>query len=74
MEVHFSPDTEARLNQLAARTGKDTATVVEEAVGRMLEYDIYFLKAIEEGRAGARRGELTEHDAVVENIEQIFQS
>ena len=74
MEVHFSPDKEARLQQLATRIGKDTAQVVEEAVDRMLEYDIRFVEAVGEGRAAARRGELLEHDAVVERIEQILHS
>jgi predicted transcriptional regulator len=55
MEVHLSPDKEARLQQFAARAGKATAQVVEEAVDRMLEYDAHFLKAVEEGRAEARR-------------------
>lgn len=74
MEVHFSPDKEARLLQLAMRTGKNTAQVVEEAVDRMLEYDVRFLEAVEEGRRAARRGELLEHEAVVERIEQILRS
>jgi predicted transcriptional regulator len=74
MEVHFSPDKEARLRQVATRTGKDAAQLVEEAVDRMLEYDARFIEAVEEGRASARRGELLEHDAVVERIEQIFRS
>jgi predicted transcriptional regulator len=72
MEVHFSPDKEARLRQFAARTGKDTAQVVEEAVDRMLEYDDRFLEATGEGRSSARRGDLLEHDEVVERIEQMF--
>jgi predicted transcriptional regulator len=74
MDVHFSPDIEARLQQLAIRTGKDTAQVVEEAVDRMLEYDARFLEAVEEGRQAARRGDLLEHDAVVERIDQILHS
>jgi len=74
MEVHFSPDKEARLLQFATRTGKDAAQVVEEAVDRMLEYDARFIEAIEEGRASARRGDLLEHDEVVERIEQMFRS
>ncbi len=74
MQVHFSPDKEARLHQLAMRTGKDAAQVVEEAVDRMLEYDARFLEAVETGRAAARRGDLLEHDAVVERIEQILRS
>lgn len=37
----------------------------------MLEYDVSFLEAVEEGRAAARRGELLEHDEVVEKIEKM---
>jgi len=72
MEVHLSPDKEARLRQFATRTGKDTAQLVEEAVDRMLEYDARFLEAVEESRAAARRGELLEHEEVVERIERTF--
>jgi predicted transcriptional regulator len=72
MEVHFSPEKEARLQQVATRVGKNTAQVVEEAVDRMLEYDERFIAAVEEGRASARRGDLLEHDEVVERIEQMF--
>jgi predicted transcriptional regulator len=74
MEVHFSPDTEALLRDVATRTGKEAAQLVEEAVDRMLEYDASFLKAVEEGRAAARRGDLLEHDEIVERIERILRS
>ena len=74
MEVHFSPDTEARLRDAAVRTGKATAQLVEEAVDRMLEYDARFIEAVEAGRAAARRGELLEHDEVVERVERLFRS
>src|SRR5471030_2761981 len=72
IEVHLSPDKEARLQQVATRTGKNAAQIVEEAVDRMLEYDTRFIQAVEEGRASARRGDLLEHDDVVERIEQCF--
>ncbi|HEY5175250.1 MAG TPA: hypothetical protein VII95_06755 [Terriglobales bacterium] len=74
MEVHLSPDKEARLREFANRTGKDAAQVVEEAVDRMLDYEERFFAAVAEGRASARRGELVEHDEVVERIEQMFRS
>jgi len=74
MEVHFSPEKEARLQQVASRSGKQAAQVVEEAVDRMLEYETRFVEAVEEGRASARRGDLLEHDQVVERIEQMFRS
>ena len=71
MEVHLSPDKEARLRSLATRTGKDAAQVLEEAVDRMLEYDERFVAAVEEGRASSRRGDLVEHHEVVERMERI---
>ena len=74
MEVYFPPDKQAQLQDFAARTGKDTAQVVEEAVDRMLQNDVRHLEAIEEGRAAGRRGDLLEHEVVVERIEQIFRS
>jgi predicted transcriptional regulator len=63
---------EARIHQFASRTGKDTAQVVEEAIDRMLEYDARFLEAVEEGRAAARRGDLVEHDEVVDASSRCF--
>ena len=74
MEVHFSPEKEARLKQVANRTGKDPAQVVEEAVDRMLQYEIRFIEAVEQGRASARHGDLLEHDEVVDRIEKMFRS
>ena len=74
MEVHFSPDKEARLRDFASRTGKDAAQLVKEAVDRMLEYDARFIEAVKEGRAAARRGDLLEHDVVVERVEKLLRS
>jgi predicted transcriptional regulator len=74
MDVQLSPDKEARLQDVASRTGRDAAQLVAEAVDRMLEYDARFVEAVEEGRAAARRGELLEHDEVVSRIEGMFQS
>jgi len=55
MELHLTPDREARLHRVAARTGKNAEQIVEEAVDRMLEYDERFAAAVEEGRASAAR-------------------
>ncbi len=74
MEVHFTPEQEARLNEVAARTGREPERVIEQAVDRMLEYDERFLAFVEEGRAAARDGDLLEHDEVVERIDQLLRS
>jgi predicted transcriptional regulator len=72
MEVHFTPEQQNRLHEVAARTGKDPKQLVQEGIDRMLEYDERFLAAVEKGRASARRGDLLEHDEVVERIERLF--
>jgi predicted transcriptional regulator len=69
MELHLSEEKEALLNQLAARTGKDTTTFVEEAVDRLLDYDRWFIQEVEKGLEQAARGELLDHEEVVARIE-----
>jgi len=72
MEVHLSADKEARLRDIAARSGKEASALVEEAVDRMLEQDPRFLEAVEEGRADVRRGALLDHAEVVDRVERIL--
>lgn len=74
MEVPLSAEKETRIQQLAARSGKKPAQVVEEAIDRMLDYDERFMAAVEVGRDSARRGDLLEHDEVVRRIEQMFRA
>ncbi len=70
MEVRISPEKEDLLKQLATRTGKTPAQLVEEAVDRLLDYDAWFIAQVEEGLAEAARGQLLEHEEVVERIEK----
>lgn len=72
MEVHFSPDVETRLQQLALANGKDAEQLVKDTVGRMLENQARFVAGVEKGIAQADRGELIEHHEVVEPINRIF--
>jgi predicted transcriptional regulator len=74
MEVRLSPDKQARLQEIATRAGKNAEQMVEEAVDRMLEYEERFIAAVEDGRSSARRGELLEHDEVVERIDKLLRS
>lgn len=70
MEIRLTPEKEAKLNQLAARSGKDTAELLQEAVDRLLDYDTWFIQEVEKGLAQAARGELIEHEEVVARIEK----
>lgn len=74
MEVHFAPDTEAQLKQLAASRGKDAEQLVEETVTLMLQRQAQFIEGVNRGIAAADRGELIDHEEVVSRINRLFHS
>jgi hypothetical protein len=46
MEVHFSPDVEIRLQQVASANGKDAEQLVKDTVARMLEGQARFIAGV----------------------------
>jgi predicted transcriptional regulator len=64
MEVHFSTETEQKLSRLAEQQGRDSESLIVEAVERMIDYDQWFVAEVEKGLAAADRGEFIEHDEV----------
>lgn len=74
MEIHLTPEKEALLRQVAARTGQDTAQVIQEAVDRLLDHDRWFVQEVEKGQSEAAKGELIEQDEVVARIEKRLQA
>lgn len=49
MEVHFTPEQQARLAQIATKAGTDPERVVTNVVARYLEENDRFLAAVEKG-------------------------
>jgi predicted transcriptional regulator len=74
MEVHFPPDVETRLQQLASANGKDAEQLVKDTVTRMLENQARFIAGVQRGIEQADRGELMEHKDVLNRIERLFHS
>ncbi len=58
MEVHFSPEMETRLQQLAVANGKDAEQLVKDTVARMLENQARFIAGVQKGIDQADGGEL----------------
>ncbi|MGH7840483.1 MAG: CopG family ribbon-helix-helix protein [Candidatus Binataceae bacterium] len=46
---------------MAAAQGRATEALVQEALERLLDYDEWFLREVENGLAAADRGEFVEH-------------
>ena len=74
MEVHFSPDVETRLQQVASANGKDAEQLVKDTVARMLENQARFIAGVQRGIQQADRGELVEHKDMLHRIDRLFHS
>lgn len=74
MEVHFSPDVEARLRQVASASGKDAEQPVKDVVARLLDQEARFVAAVEKGIAAAERGEFIEEEEMDARLEAMFKA
>jgi predicted transcriptional regulator len=74
MEVHFTPEQEAQLAQIATTTGTDAERLVKDAALRVLEEDARFRAAVREGIAQADRGEFIEEEEMDARLEQMLRS
>jgi len=72
MEVKLSPELQAKLDSIAAKQGRDSASLVHEAVERLIGYDDWFMRQVEEGLAQIDRGEVLEHDEVAARMEKLI--
>jgi predicted transcriptional regulator len=77
MEVHFTPEQQARLAQIATQAGSaagsrrgDTAT--RRRGDRYLDEEARFLAAVEKGIAAAERGEFIEEEEMDARLEAMF--
>ncbi len=57
MELHLTPETEAKLNELARRTHRGADELVEEAVDHLVAYNEWFERKVKDSQAAVARGE-----------------
>ena len=74
MEVHFTPEQEAQLAQIASTEGTEPERLVKEAALRLLQEDARFRAAVREGVAQADRGEFIEEEEMDTRLEQMLRS
>ena len=74
MEVHFTPEQEAQLSQIASHAGTDAERLVKDAALRLLEQDARFRAAVREGIAQADREEFIEEQEMDARIERMLNS
>ena len=74
MQVHLTPEQEARLVELAARDGRSPDQLLQEALDRFFEADSDFIAAVMKGLASLDRGEGMTHEKVGERIDRLFRA
>ena len=74
MEVHIPPNQEAQLGELAARTGRGTDELIQEAVDRLLAYNQWFKEQVQVGVDQLDRGEFIEEEEMDARVQRMLQS
>ena len=72
--MHFTPEQEARLAQIATKSGTNTEHLVKDAALRLLEDEAHFRAAVREGVAEAERGEFIEEEEMDVRFEEMLRS
>ena len=57
MELHLTPETEAKLDELARRTRRGADQLLEEAVDHLVSYNEWFERNVRDSQPAVVRGE-----------------
>lgn len=72
MEVELRPEQEARLNELAATSGRGTDELLREAVDRLLSYNAWLKEQVQLGTDQIERGELIDDEEMNARVKSWF--
>jgi predicted transcriptional regulator len=74
MDVHLTPEQEAELSELASRKGRDPNSLAQEVLGFYLQHEARFIQAVKRGIESADRGDMIDHDQVLQRINRLLNS
>ncbi len=74
MEVHFTPEQEARLSKIATKEGVGPEELVKDAALRLLEDDPRFRAGVQKGIEQADRGQFVEEEEMDSRVKRMFRS
>ena len=74
MEVQLPESQQARLNELAARTGRAADDLVREAVAKLLAQNEWFEEQVQIAMDQIARGEFIEEEEMDARVERMLQS
>lgn len=74
MEVHFTPEQEAQLSEIASQAGIDPEHLVQKAALSLLERDARFRAAVHKGLGQADRGDFVDEGEMEARIARMIQA
>lgn len=72
MEVHFTPELQARVDRVAADNNSDAAAYVQQLVEHYLDHDVWFRQKVTTGLEQLDRGEFVTHGEVGRRLRDLF--
>jgi predicted transcriptional regulator len=73
MEVHFPPELAAKLQQSAARQGRNPDELARQLVARYFDEEGRFVDAVMRGEQALQRGEYLTHEQVGQRLQRFLQ-
>ena len=73
MEVHFTPELEAKLTHSAAQQGRNPDDLVQDVLARYLEEETRFVEAVKRGEEALLRDEYLTHEQVGQRLQRFLQ-
>jgi predicted transcriptional regulator len=74
MQVHFTPELEAKLNQSAVEQGQQPDELVQQVVARYFDEERRFLDAVRRGEEALERGNYLTHEQVGLRLDRFLRS
>jgi len=74
MEVSFPSELQAKLARLAAQQGRDSNSLVVEAVERLVDSEEWFVAEVEKGLAQMEQGRTLSHEEVGARLDKYLAS
>ena len=73
MEVHFTPELEAKLTHSAAQQGRNPDELVQDVLTRYFEEEARFVEAVKRGEEALLRDEYLTHEQVGQRLQRFLQ-
>jgi predicted transcriptional regulator len=74
MELHVTPELEAKLTYSAAQQGRKPEELAQEVLTRYFEEERRFVEAVKRGEDALERGDYLTHEQVAERLQRFLRA